>query len=275
MEEIKKFEYEGNKITFLTGNNTMVNATEMAKKFEIKPTFWLRTDSAIKMIEAFSKLHNCNFDDLVQVKAGAPETGGGTWMHEDIALVFAQWLSPEFYIWCNDRIKELFKYGITAAQQKDREVIFTLAETTTILKNNSECKIGRYKIYEELRQRGILDEYNKPFPEYVNKGYFKLIPYDNSNNKYTKHVVTTEKGSLWLNQTLYQVQQHGDNNISLLITICEGQKVIMDFMLSNQIDHANLPPAKKSALDNLINVSKKINDVINQFNNNKKSLENL
>lgn len=37
----------------------------------------------------------------------------GTWMHEDVALEFARWLSPEFAIWCNDRIKELLTTGAT------------------------------------------------------------------------------------------------------------------------------------------------------------------
>src|SRR5690606_29415618 len=31
----------------------------------------------------------------------------GTWLHEDIAIEFARWLSPSFAIWCNDRIKDL------------------------------------------------------------------------------------------------------------------------------------------------------------------------
>lgn len=35
----------------------------------------------------------------------------GTWVHEDVALEFARWLSPKFAIWCNDRIKELLTTG--------------------------------------------------------------------------------------------------------------------------------------------------------------------
>lgn len=31
-----------------------------------------------------------------------------------MALEFARWLSPLFAIWCNDRIKELLRYGMTA-----------------------------------------------------------------------------------------------------------------------------------------------------------------
>ena len=41
------------------------------------------------------------------------KNGGGTWFHEDVALVSAQWLSPDFYLWCNDRIKELIKNGVS------------------------------------------------------------------------------------------------------------------------------------------------------------------
>ena len=58
--------------------------------------------------------------DLVTViKGGNGEQG--TWMHEDVALEFARWLSPKFAIWCNRRIKEL----LTAPQQqpKDAEVL--------------------------------------------------------------------------------------------------------------------------------------------------------
>ena len=53
---------------------------------------------------------------LIQTEKGGIDGGGGTWMHEDVALEFARWLSPAFAIWCNDRIKELLKYGMTATQ---------------------------------------------------------------------------------------------------------------------------------------------------------------
>jgi len=43
----------------------------------------------------------------------------GTWLHEDVALEFARWLSPAFAIWCNDRIKELLKHGATATNPDD------------------------------------------------------------------------------------------------------------------------------------------------------------
>lgn len=47
---------------------------------------------------------------LLKIQGGGIQ---GTWMHEDVALEFARWLSPAFAIWCNDRIKELLKNGST------------------------------------------------------------------------------------------------------------------------------------------------------------------
>ena len=201
MEELKKFEFEGNEITFLTGENTEVNATQMAKKFSASPNDWLKTDSAQRMISAISATKNVDADDLVRIVAGGTPEKQGTWMQKDVALVFAQWLSPELYIWCNDRIFELFKYGITATQERARKIAFSLCEATNKLKESSSCKIGRYKIYEQLRLRGILDEHNKPLPEFVNKGYFIYEP--SEKNKYIKRIMVGEEGLKWLNQAFY------------------------------------------------------------------------
>ena len=40
-------------------------------------------------------------------------------MHEDVAMEFARWLSPEFAIWCNDRIKELLLTGTVSINRDD------------------------------------------------------------------------------------------------------------------------------------------------------------
>lgn len=68
----------------------------MAKPFGKRPVDWLRTQSAQDFINALSNVRKCTYADLVQVTEGSPETGGGTWMHEDVALEFARWLSPKW-----------------------------------------------------------------------------------------------------------------------------------------------------------------------------------
>lgn len=102
------FQYHGNPISFHKGDNLMVNATQMAKPFNKSPKDFLKTEQSKRFIEALSEVKKILSSDLVKVTYG---NNGGTWMHEDVAIEFARWLSPAFAIWCNDRIKELLMKG--------------------------------------------------------------------------------------------------------------------------------------------------------------------
>lgn len=115
------FQYNGSPISFNKGNNIMVNATEMAKPFGKEPKFWLMNQSTNDYLSELSKVRNLTLADLVQVTKGG--NNPGTWMHEDVALEFTRWLSPAFAIWCNDRIKELLQYGMTATQPTLEQMI--------------------------------------------------------------------------------------------------------------------------------------------------------
>ena len=85
----------------------MINATQMAKSFRKSPGHWALLKSSKVFIDKFSVLRKIKTADLVRVIQGGNPQLQGTWMHEDVALEFARWLSPEFAIWCNDRIKEI------------------------------------------------------------------------------------------------------------------------------------------------------------------------
>ncbi|MFK7936942.1 MAG: KilA-N domain-containing protein [Saprospiraceae bacterium] len=50
---------------------------------------------------------------LKVVQGGDDKAAQGTWMCEELALEFASWLSPQFKLWMNDRIRELLKTGRT------------------------------------------------------------------------------------------------------------------------------------------------------------------
>ncbi len=116
------FNYKGNSITFQLGNgDVMVNATEMAKLFGKSPNHFLRTQTTKEFIDELSALRKCNPTDLVKVINGG--NNFGTWMHEDVALEFARWLNPSFAIWCNDRIKELMKFGMTATPERLEDIV--------------------------------------------------------------------------------------------------------------------------------------------------------
>ena len=74
----------------------------------------LKRQQPQEFINTLAEVRNLTSADLVKVTKGG--NNPGTWMHEDVALEFARWLSPAFAIWCNDRIKELMQFGMTATQ---------------------------------------------------------------------------------------------------------------------------------------------------------------
>jgi len=99
-------QYHGKSIAFeeIEGK-IMVNATQMAKSFGKQPIDWLKTQQAEDLLNAIVKLKNISLADLQIVRRGGRNSG--TFFHEDVALLFSQWLSPEFYVLCNDKLKEL------------------------------------------------------------------------------------------------------------------------------------------------------------------------
>lgn len=159
--ENKIYNYNGTDITFLSGNgDVMVNATEMAKPFGKQPSDWTKTKSSQEFIDSLSAVRNILRTDLMRVIQGGSMQG--TWMHEDVAMEFARWLSPTFAIWCNDRIKELLKYGMTATQP-----------TLEAIVNNPDLVIGlAQKLKEEREHKAKLQAENdklRPKAELMDK----------------------------------------------------------------------------------------------------------
>lgn len=114
MKEI--FNYQGTDVTFRNEKGyLMVNATQMAKPFNKQPSDWTKTKSSQKFINSLSVVRKIFGTDLINVSQGGDTQG--TWMHEDVALEFARWLSPEFAIWCNDCVKKLITEGKVELQQ--------------------------------------------------------------------------------------------------------------------------------------------------------------
>lgn len=113
---IQVFNYKDTPVSFRLGGEStvMINATEMAKPFGKRPVDYLRLPSTSELLQAIVRKSHISQNQLVTTVKGSPEHGGGTWMHEDVAIDFAQWLSVEFRLWVNDRIRELMRWGVTA-----------------------------------------------------------------------------------------------------------------------------------------------------------------
>jgi hypothetical protein len=104
--QIASESFAGSAISFRTADG-WVNATQMAKAFGKRTENFLRTDSAkafIAALEADLAVSTVT-PKSVTVRQGGIEQG--TWMHPDLALEFARWLSPEFAIWTNRVIRRV------------------------------------------------------------------------------------------------------------------------------------------------------------------------
>lgn len=209
------FNYKGNNITFQFGNgDVMVNATEMAKHFGKLPNDYLRLPSVNELIKAIARKSRTSENQLVKSVMGSPASGGGTWLHEDIALDFAQWLNVDFKLWCNDRIKELLKYGITATQSTIEDL---LANPDTLIKALEAVKAERAEKerlqLQNQKQKEIL-QLLAPKINYYNEVL-------TSNSTYTTTLIAKEMGmsAMCLNKKLKDLKvQYKQNEVWVLFS---------------------------------------------------------
>nr|DAD56164.1 MAG TPA: KilA protein [Caudoviricetes sp.] len=207
------FQYNGSPISFQKGNSVMVNATEMAKPFGKLAKDWLSNKSTKEFLSTLSAVRTIPLTDLVKIIQGG-NCEQGTWMHEDVALEFARWLSPAFAIWCNDRIKELLTTGVTTVSNDDEAIAYAMtvlqkrleqakAEKELLAKQNAKLQpkadfadaafatndkvdigmaakilklgFGRNTLFQKLRQAGVFfSNRNEPKQRFVNAGYFEM-----------------------------------------------------------------------------------------------------
>jgi phage antirepressor YoqD-like protein len=121
MDNLVNYQYEGNNITFQTGNgDVMVNLTEMAKPFEKRPYDFLVLDQTKEFIAVLEEKTVTGIP-VTEIKQGG--TNQGTWAHQKLALKFAAWLNPRFELWVYDRIEELLRHGFTATPATLEEMI--------------------------------------------------------------------------------------------------------------------------------------------------------
>lgn len=105
-------EIDNKEVTFDVSNlasskSLYINATEVAKQFDKKPAYWLKTAEAKEYIEAVSRVANIPHEELVEVKQGGKHQG--TWIHNRLAIRFAQWLNSTFAVMCDEKIKEMLE----------------------------------------------------------------------------------------------------------------------------------------------------------------------
>jgi phage antirepressor YoqD-like protein len=107
------FTFHGQPVSFMTGNcKTYFNATQMAKGFGKSPREWLFLAGTARLRQSLVRQGKSKSmeEQIITVRGSM----GATWVEYGLGLEFARWLSPEFSLWCNERIRELVSQGYAA-----------------------------------------------------------------------------------------------------------------------------------------------------------------
>jgi len=104
-----KFIYNDRSIEFLQGNSSiMVNATQMAKVFNKRIDFFLKSENTKAFIRALKFPPNGgNLKPLDDEQILKTRGRSGTFMHRILALKFAAWLDPKFELWVYSTIDKI------------------------------------------------------------------------------------------------------------------------------------------------------------------------
>lgn len=110
MVKLIKADFDGAPIQF--NDDGWFNATLAAKRFNKDISNWIRSPDTVEYINALKSVKSTELKagkipEHILTKAGR---SGGTWLHPDLAVVFARWLDVKFAIWCDQQIKQII-YG--------------------------------------------------------------------------------------------------------------------------------------------------------------------
>ena len=145
----------------IKGDVIYFNATELAKHFGKLPADYLRLDATKEYIEAFSN-YGISRNKIYYVKRGRY---GGTWMHHELALNFAMWLSPTFKVkllkFTQDKLKEA---ALWRANRSEAKTGF-LPMTDAIQKAHDPVRFYHYSTEADLINRIVFGMSAKKFKE--------------------------------------------------------------------------------------------------------------
>lgn len=174
---------QGTEISLLTqGDEEYISLTDMARGFEGEAgeyiRNWLRNNSTIQYLGVWEKVHNPNFNlvEFHQIKSELVDNTflmsakkwiartnaigieakagryGGTYGHNEIALQFATWLSPEFHVYL---VKEFKRLKVQEAEEQKESLEWNVKRTL--------AKIN-YRIHTDAIKENLIPErlYNRP-----------------------------------------------------------------------------------------------------------------
>lgn len=157
------YSYKGSEISFINGDSVMINATQMAKPFGKRPNDYLSLPSTNELLNAITRKYGIAENQLVRTERGG--LNPGTWLREDVALDFAQWLSVDFRLWCNDRLKELMRTGVTTVSNDDEAIAYAM-------------QVLNKRLEQARQEKAMLEQQNNYLTNEIKQSAPKVKYYD-------------------------------------------------------------------------------------------------
>lgn len=225
-------------------NVVYVNATEFSKGHsdKLRPSNWLALKETKRFIAQAAKSNGKKQEEMVFAEAGK-----GTWMHEEVALEYAEWLKPQKGLrgWLNTQIKTLkiemenlraverhvkneadkkaeaeglipIKFDKEEADKKKVEYcekVLSSQSSYTVSQIAKELGMSAIRLNELLHDKGI--QYKRKgqwllYAKYQDKEYVKTATFiqEHSNGNNTFQVTQwTEKGREFIHQLMNKHKQ--------------------------------------------------------------------
>lgn len=147
---------------FVTENNVMVNATQMAKAYGKEVYDFLRINGTQKLIEAYCQTEDLRYGDefsphgkVVKIQKGDPSVSG-TWMNRILAIKFAAWLDPFFELWILKTIDEIM-FGYSREQDQSIQRTLIIQHEMKQIEKNPERSGEDFDLYMKLQNQLVYE----------------------------------------------------------------------------------------------------------------------
>ena len=193
----------------------MVNLTAMAKLYPNKNlTNIINSQEISEYCTSLSKLQNCSLADLLVVKKGAPNLGGGTWAHRLVAIRVAQKLNSDLAVWVDMKIEELMRTGVTTVSNDDEAIAYAMQVLQKRLEQARQEKamLEQQNLYlaNEIKEQAPKVQYVDTVLQSVNTYSANLIAKEMGmsaetlNRRLKEKGVIYKQGGVWVLTAKYQ-----------------------------------------------------------------------
>lgn len=151
---LKTLDYNGTGIVFTADGWLNATASTAALGKSDLDNF-LRSKPYQEYAEVVAAANSVNSTELKRTKQG---NGGGTFLHPEMAVVFARWISPAFAYWCDKQVATLIRLAQEAparnAQLRTRRMQKLGAAPEAIAARNEG--VGSRRVFtDQLMRRGV------------------------------------------------------------------------------------------------------------------------